>query len=213
MQSRILVVDDQTLFREGLRRVLAECPGCAVVGEAADEPAAVALARAEQPDVVLMDLALPGGCGVRATRRLLEAGPGARVLVVSASEAPARIQEVLRAGARGFVSKSASAAELRAGVEAVRAGGSFLSPAVASRVARWAARPEEMEDGLAALSGREREVLACLAEGLSSREAGVRLGVSPRTVDSHRLRLMRKLGVRRVQALVRLAIREGLLEP
>jgi len=210
--TRILVADDQCLFREGMRRILEEHPGWRVVAEARDGEEAVDLLGECEADVVLMDLAMPRLSGMEATRRIAESGSKARVLIVSATEAPARVDQALRAGALGHVSKRATAAELVTAVESVRTGGAYLSPVVARRLSRVGEDPAADVSPLDRLSAREREVLAWLALGLSSREIGGRLSVSPRTVDSHRVRLMEKLGIHKVSGLVRLAIREGLIE-
>lgn len=216
MQTRILIADDQTLFRAGLRRLLEGAPALRVVGEARDGEEAVELAAESEADLVLMDLAMPRLSGAEATRRIVASGSKARILIVSASESPVRIRDALRLGAAGHLSKRADGRDLLMAVEAVRLGGSYLSPHLARRVARDAAHPapepQAAPGSVGTLTAREREVLAWLAEGLSSREIGERLSVSPRTIDSHRVRLMKKLGIHKVQALVRWAIREGLIE-
>jgi DNA-binding NarL/FixJ family response regulator len=210
--TRTLIADSQALFRAGLRRLLGDVRDLRVVGEARDGEEAVELAGETEADLVLMDIAMPRLSGVEAVRRIVASGSKARILIVSATETPARVQESLRAGAVGFLSKSASGRDLVAAVEAVRLGGSYLSPAMARRMADAAADPDRAVTSLERLTAREREVLAWLAEGLSSREIGHRLSVSPRTIDSHRVRLMKKLGIHKIQGLVRMAIREGLIE-
>jgi DNA-binding NarL/FixJ family response regulator len=216
-QLHVLIVDDQTLFREGVRRMLSEHAHLDIVGEARDGEEAVQLVVECRPDVVLLDVAMPGTSGILAAQRIrenstLERVPSPRILMVSASEAYSAVEESLRSGAVGYVSKSASAQELCSAIEAVRVGGSYLSPAIASRMARAASAPGCPASPISALSVREREVLTWLAEGLTSREIGLKLGVSPKTVDSHRVRLMKKLDIHKVQSLVRFAIREGLLQ-
>ncbi|MGH0037429.1 MAG: response regulator [Myxococcota bacterium] len=212
METRTLIADDQGLFRAGLRRLLEELPDLRVVGEARDGCEAVDLTRECEATLVLMDVAMPQLSGIDATRRISESGEKVRVLIVSATESPARVQEALHAGAAGYLSKNATRQDLHAAVEALRQGGSYLSPRVARRLTHAMNEPSEPVVPLARLSAREREVLTWLAEGLSSREIGERLSVSPRTIDSHRVRLMKKLGIHKVQNLVRLAIREGLIE-
>ncbi len=212
MQTRILLVDHHRLFREGLRRLLDDVQGLHVVGEADGASEMLELARESEADLVLLDISNGPGDGVDAIRRLGESGSKTRVLVVSECEIPNRVEAAFRAGASGYLSKTAGARDLVAAIEAVRLGGSYLSPTVARKMARAVKRSTDRATPLDHLSGREREVLVWLAEGLSSREIGEKLSVSPRTVDSHRVRLMKKLGIHKVQALVRLAIREGLIE-
>ncbi len=182
------------------------------MGEARDGEEALSAVGDCQPDVILMNVAMPRMSGICATRRISEIGHSVKVLLVSGSDAISPVEESLRAGAAGYVSKSASSQELLAAIEAVRVGGSYLSPEIATRMARIAVTPGGSPSPMAVLSDREREVLAWLAEGFSSREIGERLGVSPKTIDSHRVRLMKKLGIHKVQSLVRFAIREGLLQ-
>jgi two-component system response regulator NreC len=213
VQTRILIVDDQTLFREGVRRIVEEREGFHVVGEAQDGEEALTAVDDCEPDVILMDVAMPRMSGIYATRRIAENGRSVKVLMVSESEAISPVEESLRAGAAGYVSKSATSQELLAAIEAVRLGGSYLSPDIATKMARIAVTPGASPSPMAVLSDREREVLTWLAEGYSSREIGERLGISPKTIDSHRVRLMKKLGIHKVQSLVRFAIREGLLQP
>lgn len=211
-QVHVLIADDQTLFREGMRRMLSEHAHIELVGEARDGEEAVHLVVEHRPDVVLLDVAMPGTSGILAAQRIRENAKATRVLMVSASEAYSAVEESLRSGAVGYVSKSASAGELISAIEAVRVGGSYLSPAIASRMAHAASSPGTQGSSISALSVREREVLTWLAEGHSSREIAATLGVSPKTIDSHRVRLMKKLDIHKVQSLVRFAIREGLLE-
>jgi DNA-binding NarL/FixJ family response regulator len=212
-RTRILVADDHALMRAGLCRLLSATPHLDVVGEAADGEDAVALARALRPDLVLMDLAMPRLGGIEATRRIVAAQRGVHVLIVSqlASELP--VEEALRAGARGYVLKSASPEELLRAVASVSAGNSYFSPGVARSPLRLADAAGPPSKPGAALSPREREILQSLAEGLSSREIASRLHVSPRTVDTHRVRIMKKLDLHKASQLVRFAIRAGLVQP
>jgi DNA-binding NarL/FixJ family response regulator len=198
-RTRILVADDHALVRAGLCRLLASSRHLDVVGEAADGEDAVALAGALRPDLVLMDLAMPRLGGIEATRRIVAAQRSVHVLIVSqlASELP--VEDALGAGASGYLLKSASPEELLRAVEAVSSGHAYFSPGLARRPAT--------------LSPREREILTCLAEGLSSREIAAALHVSPRTVDTHRVRIMKKLDLHKASQLVRFAIRAGLLQP
>lgn len=202
-RTRLVVADDHALVRAGLCRLLEVHPGLQIVGEAGDGAEAVTLAVAREADLVLLDLAMPGMGGLEAARRITAAGLGIRVLVVSQLGGPDVMEEALRAGAHGYVRKQSSPAELLCAVDAVRRGATFFSPGLSIRSA----------DGSGAgLSPREREIVALLAEGLSSREIGRALHVSPRTVDTHRTRILRKLGLHKTPQLVRFAIRTGLVD-
>lgn len=210
-ETGVLLVDDHVLVRDGLRRLVEEMPGLRVVAEADDGDGALAGLDAD-PALVLLDLALPGRGGAEVARGLLEARPELRVLVVSQQDALAAVESALRAGAAGYVAKSAPADELRSAISAVLRGEVWLSPAVAGRLAGAVRGAGPGERG-AALSARERDVLVGLAEGLSSREVAERLHLSPKTVDAHRVRLMRKLDIHKVSQLVRYAIRAGFVSP
>ncbi|MCG8589414.1 MAG: response regulator transcription factor [Proteobacteria bacterium] len=213
MTISILLADDHQLFREGVRQLLVQRGNYEVVGEAGDGETAVELALRERPDVVLMDVAMPRLSGILATRRIVEEHKDARILILSALAESLPVEESLRAGAAGYMVKSGSTRDLVSALEAVQAGGSYLSPGLSSQVVRNATLPSRASRGMAELSDREREVLAGIAEGFSSREIARRLCLSPRTVDSHRVRLMRKLGIHKSQSLVRFAIRAGLVQP
>lgn len=209
-ETRVLLVDDHALVRAGLRRLVEELPGVRVVAEAGDARAAFAALLDAEPELVLVDLELPEAGGAALVRRLLAERPELRVLVVSGHEECLAAEEALRAGAAGFVCKSAPAEELRSALEALRDGQAWLSPAVARGLA---GRLRGSRGPAAELSQREREVLVALANGLSSREIAAELHLSPKTVDAHRVRLMRKLELHKAAQLVRYAIRAGLVAP
>jgi DNA-binding NarL/FixJ family response regulator len=212
MQTRIVLADDHRLVREGLRRLLEENERYRVVGEASTGDEAVALATAEHPDVVVMDLTMPGISGIEATRRICGDRSGAKVLVLSMHGNRSYVEEVFKAGASGYVLKDAAASDLIEAIEAVCEGETFLSPSITQQVVDALSRPDELgERSLSTLTDREREVLTLIAEGLSSKEIGERLGVSLKTVESHRANLMDKLDIHKVSALVRFAIRAGLV--
>lgn len=210
-ETRVLLVDDHALVRDGLRRLVEEMPGLRVVAEASDGDGALGSLDAE-PALVLLDLTLPDRGGPEVARRLLGARPELRVLVVSQQDAVSAVEEALRAGASGYVAKSAPADELRSAIRAVLRGEVWLSPAVAGRLAD-AVRESGRGERSTPLSARERDVLVGLAEGFSSREVASHLHLSPKTVDAHRVRLMRKLGIHKVSQLVRYAIRAGFVAP
>jgi len=211
---RVLVVDDHAVVREGLRHVLTATEGFSVVGEAANATEALGLAETVRPDVVLLDLTMPGMSGLEAAAELRRRAAGARILVFSMHEQDEYVLEAVRGGADGYILKDASPAELRAAIRTVGAGGEYFSPAVARRLTaavRGEVATESPRDRLQRLTPREREVLALVTTGNSNREIAARLGISPRTVESHRESLMKKLALRTVADLTRFALQAGLL--
>ncbi|MDX2194396.1 MAG: response regulator transcription factor [Gemmatimonadales bacterium] len=213
---RILIADDHALVREGIRRVLAEEPGYEVVAEAATGTEAVALAEATRPDVAVLDISMPGESGLVAAGRIRQRVPSTRVLILSMYENAEYLLEAMRAGAHGYLLKDSAATELRDAIRAVQAGDTYFSPAVARQLGTATRQQAEREHQKAALdlvSPREREVLLGVAEGLTNKEIAARLGISHRTVETHRESLMQKLGIRTVAGLTRLAIEQGLAPP
>jgi DNA-binding NarL/FixJ family response regulator len=206
---RILLVDDQKLMREGLRILLELEPDLQVIAEAGDGQAAVAAYADDQPDVVLMDVRMPGMDGVEATWRLCERWPQARVIILTTFDDEEYIFEGLRAGARGYLLKDVSGAELADAVRKVAAGGALIEPSVARKVlaefARLSPPARTPEEGLPEpLSEREQAVLRLLAIGLSNREIAERLSLAEGTVKNYVTNILQKLGVRdRTQAAVR----------
>jgi DNA-binding NarL/FixJ family response regulator len=213
MAVRILLADDHQVVRQALRAALEAGESLEVVAEAEDGRQAVDLARELAPDVVVMDIHMPGLNGTEAARRIAREVKGARVLMLSMSADKQYVRAALDAGAAGFLKKSCSMDELVKAIGQVAAGYSYLDPQVAATVMDLARRdPREPEAGrLAVLSSREREVLQLVAEGHSNQGIAEQLHLSEATVDTHRRNLMRKLGVRGVAELTRLAIREGLV--
>jgi DNA-binding NarL/FixJ family response regulator len=202
---RVLVVDDHRLFRGGLREVLEES-GIAIAGEADSGEEAMEIAPALAPDVVIMDLTLPGISGAEATRRLLAVEPKLTVLVLTVSAEGGDIDEALAAGARGYLLKDATARELVAGVRAAAAGEAPLSPPVAARLVasmRDARRARDAAGDPADLSERELEVLRLISEGRDNTQIARALYISPETVKDHVSHILVKLGVEnRIQAAV-----------
>ncbi len=212
---RVVLVDDQPLVREGLRALLDRAEDITVVGEAADASAGVALVRREQPDVVLMDVRMPGGDGIEATRRIV-ADPGLRhvhVVVLTTFDTDEHLFDAVRAGAAGFLLKDTSPDDLRDAVRVVAGGDALLSPAVTRRVMRAAAShpAPRSADRLAALTPREREVLAEVGTGRSNAEIAERLFISAATARTHVGRLLAKLGARDRAQLVVIAYETGLV--
>jgi DNA-binding NarL/FixJ family response regulator len=212
---RVLVVDDHAVVREGIRRVLTADPGFEVVGEASDAAEGMALAKEHHPDVVLLDIKMPGESGLELTIRLREAVPGSRVLILSMFDHGEYVLEAVRNGAHGYVLKDASPHELRNAVRAVSQGREFFSLAAARRMGA-AIRDQHAElqasSALDLLTARERDVLVGVAEGLTNKEIGAKLGISHRTVESHRESLMKKLDIKTVAGLTRFALEQQLIE-
>ena len=211
---RILIVDDHTMMRSGMRALLEKNEDTVVVGEAGTATEAVDLAASGRPDVVFMDIELPGGSGIGATEEIVRNRWCDKVVMVSAHDSRSCVESALRAGARGYVLKTSTSEEILTALEEVCAGRSYLAPELRD-VGEEASVPMSQDLGTksltARLSPRELEVLVGIAEGLSSKAIGLQLEVSHRTVEAHRTNMMRKLGVRKGSELVRLAIREGLV--
>ena len=206
---RVLLVDDQKLMREGLRVLLEMEPDLEVVGEAEDGQAALAAYAEHQPDVVLMDIRMPGMDGVEATRRLRERWPDARVIILTTFDDDEYVFEGLRAGALGYLLKDVSGHELAEAVRTVAGGGALIEPSVARKVvaefARLAPPARPPDAGLAEpLTEREQEILHLLAQGLSNREIAQQLFLAEGTVKNYVTSILQKLGVRdRTQAALR----------
>lgn len=213
MKTRVLLVDDHEVVRSGLRKVLRARPDLEVVAEAGDGWEAVDAARRELPDLIVMDLTLPRLSGILATSEILRFLPGAKILMLSMHEEASLMEEALRAGVSGYVLKSAAAADLLKAIDTVQQGNRYLSPSLAETVIdRMIEGDASPPSPLASLTPREREILRRVAEGLSAREIAADLRLSARTVETHRNNLMRKLGVRKTSGLVRIAIRERLVD-
>jgi DNA-binding NarL/FixJ family response regulator len=212
---RVLVADDHAIVRTGIRHVLETEPGFSVVAEASNGAEALALATELLPDVAVLDISMPGMSGLQTAAELRRRAPDTRILMLSMHDNTEYVLESLRAGVHGYLLKDAAATELRGAIRAVRRGESFFSPAIAGRLgAVLRGDPEGgRAAGLAQLSTRERQVLVGIAQGRTNREIALELGISHRTVETHRESLMRKLGVRTVAGLTRLALEAGLIGP
>jgi DNA-binding NarL/FixJ family response regulator len=201
--TRILLADDQALVRGGFRLILDAEPDLEVVAEAADGGEAVELAAAARPDVALLDIRMPGLDGIEATRRLVAAQPETRVLILTTFDLDEYVVEAFRAGASGFLLKTAPPHQLVAAVRTVREGDALLAPASTRRLIQQAARPPAGAPALEELTAREHEVLRLLARGLSNTEIATELVVEPSTVKSHVASVLAKLGLRdRIHAVV-----------
>ncbi|MEO6066572.1 MAG: response regulator transcription factor [Gemmatimonadota bacterium] len=211
---RVLVVDDHAVVREGIRSVLERQPGFEVVGEAGDGATALKLAQSTTPDVVVLDVSMPGGSGLRTAAELRTHVPEARVLILSMYDNAEYVLEAVRAGASGYLLKDSAATDLRRAVTAVHGGESYYSSAVEAQLSaakRGEIDRESQAGKLGMLSGREREVLAGIARGLTNKEIGAELGISHRTVETHREGLMRKLRIHTVAGLTKFALDTGLV--
>lgn len=196
---RVLLVDDHPLVRDGLRARLSLAEGLETVGEAGNAAEALVRLAETRPDLVLMDVGMKDVNGIELTRRLLERAPALRVLMLSMYDNPEYVQRALQAGACGYVLKDAPAAEILAAIDAVAAGGTFLSPGVSRRLFRnQAPRP--------LLSARESEILSALARGASSKQIALDLGLSVRTVETHRQNIKRKLEIDGQAELIKYAV-------
>jgi two-component system NarL family response regulator len=213
MMLRVVLVDDHELMRQGLRSILEREGEVEVVGEAASGRAALELARTLAPDVVVMDVAMQEQNGIEATRQIRAACPDVKVLALSSHSDPHYVTAMLDAGACGYVLKANAYDDLRRALDAARRGRSYLCADVTEAVVGASLRGAggaPVAASRALLSGREREVLQLLAEGLSSPQIGQRLFVATSTIETHRRNIARKLGIHSVADLTKFAIREGL---
>ncbi len=212
---RVLVVDDHAVVREGIRGVLASTPGFDVVGEAGDGAEALKLAEEQRPDVVVLDLTMPGMSGLEATAALRRQSTNVRVLILSMHDHPEYVLQAVRAGAHGYVLKDATPDELRTAVRTVYQGSDYFAPPAAQQLGaavRGEMEGEERRLLAERLTPRERDVLIRVAEGLTNREIASQLGISPRTVETHRDGIARKLRMRSVAELTRFVMETGLSE-
>lgn len=209
----VLIADDHALFREGTRRIVEEEADMRVVGEASDGPEAVRLASMLRPNVVLMDIAMPGLNGIEATRAIKQQAPGCAVLVLTAYDDDPYVFALLDAGAAGYLLKSVDGEELVEAIRSVHAGDAVLHPTIARKVLRrfTGGHRDERDGGWAALSPREREVLRLAGAGMTNKEVARRLGLSVRTVQVHFAHIFEKLGVASRTEAVVLALRRGWL--
>jgi two-component system response regulator NreC len=208
---RLLLVDDHAVVRSGLRRVLEAESDLEVVAEAASVRDAVFEARAQKPDVIVMDIGLPETNGIEGTPAVLHEAPDAKVLVLSMQDDPRYVREAFAAGARGYVLKEAADTEVVEAVRKVAEGGQYLHPTLGARLIESEARRREEEEA-DPLSEREREVLRMLALGHTNQEIAKTLYISVRTAESHRAHIMQKLRLGTRAELVRYALAHGLLD-
>lgn len=210
---RVLVVDDHTMVRDGICALLALAADIEVVGEAANGSEALKMVKELQPDVVLMDIAMPIMDGLEATRRICKEFPRAKVLVLTQYDDKEYVFPVIEAGAFGFISKVAASSELTSGIRSVYEGDSYLSPSVARVLIEDYQHGSKrgIHDPYEQLTERERDVLKLLAEGYTTQEIANMLVLSPKTVEGHKTNLMAKLGIHNRIDLVKYALRKGII--
>lgn len=211
---RLLLADDHTLFREGVRSLLSRIADVTVVAETGDGREALDLIERHRPDVALLDITMPGMNGLEVATRTARSSPRTRVVILSMHASEAYVAQALRAGIAGYLLKDVAATELEAALRAVARGETYLSPAISRQVVEgFLGRAQPEPDPLAGLTGRQREILQLIAEGKSTKEIAAALAVGIKTVETHRAKLMERLGIHDVAGLVRFAIRAGLVSP
>ncbi len=213
MDISILIADDHALMRDGLRAILEREPGLRVAGVAADGHEAVREARRLLPDIVIMDIVMPELSGIEATAQIRDQCEPTKVIILSMHSTVEHIFRVLQAGAMGYLLKGSAGSEVVEAVRAVHAGRRYLTKKVSDVVVDGYVREHRSSGPLESLSPREREVMLLVVEGRSSSEIADALHLSPKTVETHRSRLMEKLGVENVVGLVKFALQHGLAKP
>lgn len=214
MNTRILLVDDHQIMREGLMSLMADEPDLEVVGDASDGRQAVQMAKRLKPDLVVMDISMPGLSGIEATRQILEELDRVRVLALSMHADPRFVAGALEAGAHGYMIKDCTSRELLECIRTVAEGGTYLSPQVAEVVVKGFVRRLGEETGTppaSVLTPREREVLQLLVEGHTVKAIAERIHLGVKTVETHRRNIMEKLGLKNMVDLIKYAMREGVV--
>lgn len=211
MKTRVLLADDHALVRAGFRSLLEKIRFVKVVAEAKDGREAVELVRKHRPDVVLIDIAMPKLNGLEASARVTKEFPKTKVIVLSMYANQEYVAQAMQMGARGYLVKEDAFSELKAAIKGVTQGEVYVSPSISQRVIGYRERVDVPYDAVAKLTPRQREILQLLAEGNSTKEIAFSLGLSGKTVDAHRLQVMKKLNIRDLLGLVRYAMRIGLV--
>jgi DNA-binding NarL/FixJ family response regulator len=211
MSVRVLIVDDHPLVRAGIRAVIEKTVGESEIFDAVDGREALEIAAKTRPDIVLLDISMPGLNGIDAARRFASDLPECKVIMLSMHCNEERIAQCMRAGARGYILKEAAASEVVKAIEAVLRGEIYISSRAPAVVSRVLARTPTATNPLELLSARQREILQLIAEGQSTKEIGYRLHLSGKTVETHRRLLMQRLDIYDVAGLARFAVRSGLV--
>lgn len=212
-RTKVLIVDDHTIVRQGLCALLENTPDVEVVGQAADGREAIRKTETLEPDIVVLDLSMPGLSGLETATRLLRRHPGVRIVALTMHDGEDHIYSLLKAGARGFLLKESASADLVQAIRAVREGGIYLHPRISSKVvAEYLKRPQPgaRKAGQDGLTPRETQILRLIAEAHTNREIAEILVISVKTVEAHRTRIMEKLRIHNIAGLTRYAIRRGL---
>ena len=213
MSIKVIIADNHKIIRDGLASLIGGRTGIELIAEARDGREVVKLARKLTPDVILMDVTMPNLNGVDATRKLLAASPGTKVLALSIHTDKRFVAGMLQAGASGYIPKSCSFEELIHAIKLVARGRKYLSPEVTGLIIEDYNLKTAMPVSIPLLTGREREVLQLIAEGNSTKEIAFELRLSVKTIETHRRHIMGKLGVKSVAELTKYAVREGLTSP
>jgi len=211
---RVLVADDHSVVRQGIRHVLEGAEEFTIVAEAENGNEVAELVAQSKPDVVVLDISMPGLSGIEVTAVLRKRFPECRVLILSMYDNQEYVLEAVRSGAHGYLLKDTAADDLATAIRSIHSGEAFYSPPIAAKLAAAVKGDFSDKDDtgeLASLTTREREVLRGIARGLTNKDIATQLGISPRTVETHRESLMRKLGIRHVAGLTKLALETGLI--
>lgn len=211
---RLVLADDHTMMRSGLRLLLEREPGFTVVGEASDGREAIEVTDAQTPDVVVMDVAMPNLNGIEAARRITNSHPNTAVIILSMHSDESYVLRALNAGARGYLLKDSAESDLISAVRAVSEGKAFFSPAISKLLVEdyvRQLRQRGVEDSYELLTPRERELVQLLAEGKTTKEIAANLNLSPHTVETHRSNVMRKLNLNSLPELILYAVRKGVI--
>lgn len=210
---RVLLADDHTLVRAGIRSLLETIEGVEVVAESGDGLDALEMIGKHRPDVALLDIGMPGLNGIEVARQSAKASPRTKVVILSMHDDKIHVRQAIRAGASGYILKGAAVAELPLAIRAVMSGETYLTPKVSRHVVEGFLREEAGEtDPVEGLTDRQRQILQMIAEGRSTKEIAAVFDVSVKTIETHRARLMERLDIHDVPGLVRFAIRAGLVE-
>jgi two-component system response regulator NreC len=209
---KILLVDDHAIMRDGIKALLSIYDDIEVVGEASEGRKAIEMARELNPDVVVMDISMPGMDGLEVTRRLTKRNPGMKVIILTQHDNREYILSAIKVGAAGYIPKKALGSDLISAIRAVHSGDSFLYPSAAKTLIDDYRKQAEQPDIYESLTEREREILKLIAEGLTSREIANALYISQKTVQGHRTKIMEKLDLHNRTELIKYAIRKGLVD-
>jgi two-component system, NarL family, response regulator NreC len=214
MSIKIILADDHAMLRDGLSRSFEQEKDIIITGQASDGYAAIELVKELSPDLVIMDIGMPGLNGIETTRQITKDYPQIKVIGLSMHSSDKYVREMFRAGASGYLLKNCAFEELVEAVRAVMSGKTYISPAIGDMVIKeYTSKENEEKSVFSILSQREREVLQLLAEGKTTKQIGQILFISPKTVEAHRLRIMDKLQIDNIALLTKFAIQEGLTEP